>query len=89
MKRAAKLLNCDIVGDEMTSYLLSEDHKPLLGPMLESEPRISSYIQGKEHLASNDLAFRWEHNQGTDDVQHVLKHPGRLPTIYGEPPGLS
>ncbi|XRM43623.1 hypothetical protein ABZX51_006782 [Aspergillus tubingensis] len=29
----------------MTSYLLSEDHKPLLGPMLESEPRISSYIQ--------------------------------------------
>ncbi|GLA89364.1 hypothetical protein AtubIFM56815_003839 [Aspergillus tubingensis] len=45
VKRAAKLLNCDIVGDEMTSYLLSEGHKPLLGPMLESEPRISSYIQ--------------------------------------------
>lgn len=57
--------------------------------MLDNEPRISTYIQGKEHLASNDLAFVWEYNQRTDDLQHVLKHPGRLLTTDGQPPGLS
>ncbi|BCS16979.1 hypothetical protein ALUC_81186A [Aspergillus luchuensis] len=45
VKRAAELLKCQIVGDEKASYLLPEDQKPSLGPMLDSEPRISSYIQ--------------------------------------------
>lgn len=89
VKQAAELLNCHIVSDEKTRFQLPDGQKPSLGPMLDSEPRISSYIQGRDHLVSNDLAFMWEYNQRTDDLQHVLKHPGRLPTTYGEPRGLS
>ncbi|GLA75719.1 hypothetical protein AtubIFM55763_007273 [Aspergillus tubingensis] len=45
VKRAAQLLNCQIVGDKKTSCLLPEGQKPSLGPMLDNEPRISTYIQ--------------------------------------------
>ncbi|KAI2942830.1 transcriptional regulator family: Fungal Specific TF [Aspergillus niger] len=45
IKRAVELLNCDIVGGDKTCYILPDCHKSSLGPMLDSEPRISSYIQ--------------------------------------------
>ncbi|KAI2921828.1 transcriptional regulator family: Fungal Specific TF [Aspergillus niger] len=45
IKRAVELLNCDIVGVDKTCYILPDCHKPSMGPMLDSEPRISSYIQ--------------------------------------------
>ncbi|RAL14734.1 Zn(II)2Cys6 transcription factor [Aspergillus homomorphus CBS 101889] len=45
VKRAVDLLDCDIMGDGKTCDRLPDCHKPSLGPMLDSEPRISSYIQ--------------------------------------------
>ncbi|GLA28389.1 hypothetical protein AnigIFM63326_005965 [Aspergillus niger] len=45
IKRAVELLNWDIAGSDKTCYILPDCHKSSLGPMLDSEPRISSYIQ--------------------------------------------
>lgn len=85
IKRAVELLNCDIVGGDKTCYILPDCHKPSMGPMLDSEPRISSYIQGTDKLASNDPTVMWEYKQyETDDLQHVLNHPGKLSATYGE-----